>query len=313
MGEYRPISCCNVIYKCITKVLVNRLLPGLDEVISPNQGAFIPHRSIAENVLLAQALVSEYHMDMGVPRCTLKIDLMKAYDSVDWEFILHCLACFGAPSNFIGWIRSCNTSPSFSIALNDTLVGFFHGRKGLRQGDRLSPYLFVLAMEVLSCLLGEATSTGSGFQFHPKCSSLKLTHLCFADDLLLFSAANLSSLRVIHGVLEEFEELSGLKSNPAKSSVFVADLELRAKQVLLDFLQIPEGSLPVRYLGLLSYLLDCRLLIVRVLYLVLLLGLIHGWSSISLLPADYNSLLQFFLACKYIGQGCSFLLRKSSL
>jgi len=82
MGEYRPIFCCNVIYKCITKILANRLLPGLDEVISPNQGAFIPGRSIAKIILLARALVSEYHKDKGSPRCTLKVDLMKAYDSV---------------------------------------------------------------------------------------------------------------------------------------------------------------------------------------------------------------------------------------
>lgn len=117
MGEYRPISCCNVIYKCITKVLANRLLPGLVEVVSLNQGAFIPGRSIGENILLAQALVSEYHRDKRPPRCILKVDLMKAYDFVSWEFLLHCLRCFGPPSNFIGWIKACISFPSFSLLL----------------------------------------------------------------------------------------------------------------------------------------------------------------------------------------------------
>jgi hypothetical protein len=75
MGDYRPISCCNLIYKCITKILANRLIPGLQEVMSPNQGAFIPGRGIAKNILLAQEVVSDYHKENGVARCTLKVDL----------------------------------------------------------------------------------------------------------------------------------------------------------------------------------------------------------------------------------------------
>jgi hypothetical protein len=80
MGDFRPIACCNVIYKCITKITSNRLLPILNDMVSLNQSAFIPSRSISENVLLAQELVRNYHKEEGDPRCTLKIDLMKAYD-----------------------------------------------------------------------------------------------------------------------------------------------------------------------------------------------------------------------------------------
>lgn len=104
MGDYRPIACCNVVHKCITKLLANRLRPGLEDIISLNQGAFIPNRSIAENIILAQELVSDYHKSNGQPRCTLKVDLMKAYDSVSWHFILHCLSSFGAPLKFVNWV-----------------------------------------------------------------------------------------------------------------------------------------------------------------------------------------------------------------
>jgi hypothetical protein len=83
MGDYRPISYCNVIYKCITKILSNRILLVLDSLICRNQSAFIPGRNISENVLLAQELVRNYHRKDSKPRCTLKIDLMKAYDSVN--------------------------------------------------------------------------------------------------------------------------------------------------------------------------------------------------------------------------------------
>ncbi|GLT72077.1 hypothetical protein SLA2020_440400 [Shorea laevis] len=150
MGDYRPIACCNVLYKCITKILSNRLLPLLGDLVGSTQSAFIPSRSISKNVLLAQELVRNYHRNEGHPRCTLKIDLMKAYDSVNWDFLLQCLHCFGFPLNYIGWIKACITSPRFSICLNGTLVGYFEGKKGLGQGDPLSPYLFVIAMEIFS-------------------------------------------------------------------------------------------------------------------------------------------------------------------
>ncbi|XP_062154353.1 uncharacterized protein LOC133862536 [Alnus glutinosa] len=101
VGYFRPISCCNLVYKCITKILANRLVAGVDEVISSNQGAFVPKRSIVENILLTQELVSNYHRTMGKARCTLKIDLMKAYDSLNWDYVFHCLGCLGARSKLL--------------------------------------------------------------------------------------------------------------------------------------------------------------------------------------------------------------------
>jgi hypothetical protein len=110
---------------------------------------------------------------------------MKAYDSVDWEFILHCLTCFGFLAKFTNWVKVCITSPRFSISLNGSLIGYFPGGKGLRQGDPLSLYLFVLATEVFTRIMDDHARKGSGFQFHFRCSRMRLTHLCFADDLLV--------------------------------------------------------------------------------------------------------------------------------
>ncbi|KAA0062888.1 non-LTR retroelement reverse transcriptase-like protein [Cucumis melo var. makuwa] len=176
MEEFRPISCCNVIYKCISKILADRLRVWLPSFIGSNQSAFIPGRSIIDNILLCQELVEGYHLNSGKPRCTLKVDLQKAYDSVNWDFL-----------------------------------------KGVRQGDPLSPFLFVMVMEVLSRMLNKIPQS---FKFHHRCEKVKLTHLTFADDLMIFCAADEPSL-----------------SNEAASHLAAS----------MGFVL---GNLPVRYLGL---------------------------------------------------------------
>lgn len=87
---------------------------------------------MSKNVLLAQELVRNYHRPRGNPRCTMKVDLMKAYDFVDWDFLVHCLFCFEFLARFTKWIKVCITSPRFSISINGTPVGYFRGEKGLR-------------------------------------------------------------------------------------------------------------------------------------------------------------------------------------
>jgi hypothetical protein len=97
VAEFRPIACCNVLYKCITKILANRLNSCLSELISSNQTAFVKGRNISENILLAQELVKGYHKNKGKARCAIKVDLKKAYDSVEWSFILMSLLAVGCP------------------------------------------------------------------------------------------------------------------------------------------------------------------------------------------------------------------------
>lgn len=95
MNDYRPIACCNVVYKCITKILALRLQPILPFIIDQSQAAFVKGRSISDNILLMQELVRSYHKDVLPRRCAIKIDLMKAFDSVDWDFlfdVMHAMA-----------------------------------------------------------------------------------------------------------------------------------------------------------------------------------------------------------------------------
>ncbi|GJR27547.1 hypothetical protein Tco_1103779 [Tanacetum coccineum] len=90
VNDYRPISCCNVIYKCISKIITNRI----KEVVSENQSAFVLGRRFSDNILLTQELMHNYHLKRGSPRCAFKVDIQKAYDTVDWRFLGFIFKCF---------------------------------------------------------------------------------------------------------------------------------------------------------------------------------------------------------------------------
>lgn len=137
---------------------------------------------------------------------------MKAYDSVSLDFIIDVLYTLNTPPHLIAWIRACITTPRFSISINGSLEGYFERKRGLRQGDPLSLYLFVLAMEVLSKLLSGPSSL-LGYKFHYRCAKLNLNHLCFADDILIFAYGNGAAVDQITDVLGKFELMSGLKVN----------------------------------------------------------------------------------------------------
>lgn len=140
MKDYRPISCCNVIYKIISKILANRLKVTLPEFIALNQSAFVKGRLLTKNLLLATELVKDYHKDTISSRCALKIDISKAFDSVQWNFLLKTLEAMNFPAKFIHWITLCVTMASFLVQVNGELAGYFQSERGLRQGCSLSPY-----------------------------------------------------------------------------------------------------------------------------------------------------------------------------
>lgn len=116
----------------------------------------------------------------------MKIDLAKAFDSVNWSFLLTTLRALHIPDQFVRWIELCVCTPSFSVQVNGELVGFFQSKRGLRQGCALLPYLFVICMNVLSRMIDNAAVTEQ-IGYHPRCKNILLTHLCFADDLLVFT------------------------------------------------------------------------------------------------------------------------------
>ncbi|KAK4411703.1 putative ribonuclease H protein [Sesamum angolense] len=168
----------------------------------------------------------------------------KSYDLVQWDFLLEVLKLFKFPTRFIGWIEQCVSSATFSVSLNGSIYGFFPSARGLRQGDPMSPYLFVLVMEIWSTLLRYRVRNAPDYQFHWKCTKQRILSLCFADDILLFCRADIPSIRVIKHTLSEFAELSGLKVNPNKSQIILSRAVQQEKQQMIDILDFQEGSLP---------------------------------------------------------------------
>ncbi|KAK4380831.1 Retrovirus-related Pol polyprotein from type-2 retrotransposable element R2DM [Sesamum angolense] len=162
------------------------LLFVLLPLMSPSQNAFVPGRLISDNVLLAQELFSSYNQCRLPPRCALKVDLRKAFDTVEWDFFIATLRMFGFPAVFIRWIEECVTSAHYSVVVNGGVHGYFAGARGLRQGDPMSPYLFVLVMEVLHMILQQLIEQDGEFRYHWRCQELNLFQLSFADDLILF-------------------------------------------------------------------------------------------------------------------------------
>ncbi|GJV15595.1 RNA-directed DNA polymerase, eukaryota, reverse transcriptase zinc-binding domain protein [Tanacetum coccineum] len=116
--DFRPIACCNVVYKCISKIITNRIKSGLAKLVQNNQSAFIPGRVIQDNIMLSQEILRGYGRKNGPKRCAMKIDLQKAYDTVSWSFLETILVKFGFHSRMVKWIMVCVRTVGFSICIN---------------------------------------------------------------------------------------------------------------------------------------------------------------------------------------------------
>lgn len=188
-------------------------------------------------------------MKHGGPKCcAIKVDIMKAFDTVKWQYLLSMLKAMNFPPNFVRWIELCITTASFSINLNGSLTGNFKASRGLSQGDPLPPYLFILVMEGLTQLL-EKQALSNPFSYHPKCTALNITSLAFADDLFIFSKADVNSVTSIKNTLNVFQEISGLKPNLQKSMVFTSGIKSQTQAAISCILGMQLGTLPIKYLG----------------------------------------------------------------
>jgi exonuclease III len=246
--QYRPICLLNVCFKIFTKVGTNRIMGIAPKVIRPTQSAFIPGRNILEGVVILHETIHELH-SKKLDGVLFKIDFEKAYDKVKWSFLQQTLRLKGFAPRWCELIYQFVQKGSVGVKVNDDIGHFFQTRKGLRQGDPLSPMLFNIVADMLAILIERAKGDGQVGCLIPHLVEGGISILQYADDTILFMEHDLQKAVNMKLILCLFEELSGLKINFHKSELFCFG---KAKDEEHQYRQIfgcEVGVLPFRYLG----------------------------------------------------------------
>ncbi|XP_050229432.1 uncharacterized protein LOC126678581 [Mercurialis annua] len=233
--HFRSISLINGIFKLLSKVLANRLSPLLPDIISANQFGFIRGRSIQDCHMIASEIF---------------ISLLSEKINISWDFILKMLVKFNFDSTWVKWIRSFFDTSQLSVLINGSPSKNFTMGKGVRQGDPLSPMLFVLAVEGLKAIISQSIQQGLFDGVHITCYEEPVSILQFADDTLLFIPNNLDMIRNLLRVLRFFEIISGLSINYSKSSLLGINIDEDALLIAAEILQCSTAHFPISYLGL---------------------------------------------------------------
>ncbi|XP_060177768.1 uncharacterized protein LOC132607701 [Lycium barbarum] len=215
--QFRPISCCTVLV-------------------------------ISDNIILSHELVKGYGRKGISARCMLKVDMQKAYDSVEWVFVEQVLVHLNFPSKFVKWVMECIKTVSYSVRINSTATMPFDAGRGIRQGDPVSPFLFVLVMDYFSRMLKQLKKNPQ-FKHHPRCAKMNLVHLGFADNLLLFCRGDQKSMSLLYKCFLSFSAVSSLVANKDKSSIYFGGVKDDQQQLIMEELGFPKGEMPLRYLG----------------------------------------------------------------
>ncbi|KAM1727381.1 hypothetical protein ACFX12_018028 [Malus domestica] len=222
ISQFRPISLCSTLYKVVTKILVNRLRPIMKSIINPNQVSFIPGRHITDNIIIAQEVLHTFSITRGARGyMAWKIDLSKAYDRLRCDFIREVLVEVGIDDLTVKLIiMDCVSKVDYKIVVNRECSTSFRPERGVRQGDPLSPYLFVLCVEKLGHFISEDVSNKCWKPVKMAKKGPAISHLFFANDIILFSEASISQAKVVKRCLDTFCCLSGQQISFEKSQIF---------------------------------------------------------------------------------------------
>jgi hypothetical protein len=214
--DFRPISLVHSIAKLITKVMANRLAGRLNQLVSPNQSAFIKGRFIQDNFMLVQQTTRFLHQQKQ-PRILLKLDITKAFDSVSWPFLLEVMQHLGFGPIWRDILYGLLYSSTTQVLLNGIPGRRIFHRRGLRQGGPLSPMIFLLVMDVLGSMIGKAAEE----ELLQPLARRALQHQVslYADDVVFFLCPEANDIAITVDILHLFGEASGLRTNLQKSNV----------------------------------------------------------------------------------------------
>ncbi|KAA3468408.1 reverse transcriptase [Gossypium australe] len=248
ISQFRPISLCNVIYKVIAKAIANRLRVVLHKCIDSAQSAFVSGRLITDNVLLAYEILHTLKNKKIGKRglMAVKLDMSKAYDRVDWNFVENVMKKMGFDKGWVDMVMKCVSSVSYSVIINGFASTCFHPHRGLRQGDPLSPFLFLFCGEGLSSLMRLAKAENIIKGVKASRSGLAISHLLFADDCILFAEATERDAISLKQILMEYEQ----NSNALISKNRLTNTQERERMAVSQVLKVRRSIDIERYLGL---------------------------------------------------------------
>ncbi|KAL0457929.1 UNVERIFIED_CONTAM: hypothetical protein Slati_0420100 [Sesamum latifolium] len=248
-SEYRLISLCNVTNKICTKLMTIRLGRVLPKVLSLSQSGFVPRRLLSDNVFLAQELIHSLESRRLETNVIFKLDMAKAYDHVSWEFLYQFLRQKGFLQCWIDLVANVVSNCWFSILVNGSMLGFFHSTQGLRQGDPLSPALFVLTADYLSRGLHRLFAAHP-LMYYQTPSRVRVSHLTYADDMMIFTNICIQNMELIRNFIRAYERVSRQMINSEKSSFIVGrQVPSLQTQLVQNVMGYRLKYLPVTYLG----------------------------------------------------------------
>jgi hypothetical protein len=247
VGDYRPISLVHSFAKLFSKILANRLRPKMHSLVSTNQSAFIKGRNLHDNFMLVRQLARKINSrkEVGV---LLKLDISRAFDSLSWSYLFEVLRHLGFSEIWLRWVAIALRSATTRVLVNGVPGRKIYHARGLRQGDPLSPQLFVLMMEVVTCLIRKAVEQEL---FSPigNCTPEQRLSI-YAGDVVLFVKPNSMDLMAVREILELFGEASGLRVNYLKTSATMIRGTILDKEAVGQALHCNIVDFPIRYLGL---------------------------------------------------------------
>ncbi|KAF5775443.1 putative RNA-directed DNA polymerase [Helianthus annuus] len=248
LKNYRPINLIGIISKVVSKVLANRLKKVIGSVVSDSQSTFLEGNFILDGPLM----VNEIHR--WGEKCKkkgffFKIDFEKAYDNVNWNFLIDSMSKRGFPDRWCQWIKGILKSARSSVLVNGSPTFEFQCFKGLRQGDPISPFLFILVMDVLSSLIDKAKEEGMFKGLKLPNEGPSISHLFYADDATILGEWSSENIINVVRILRIFHLCSGLKINLDKSSLFGMGVNSEDIGGLASSIGCNSGSFPFSYLG----------------------------------------------------------------
>eukprot|EP00253_Pinus_taeda_P032540 PITA_32540 len=245
--KFRPISLCNIIYKIVSKVVALRLKPLLPGIIFPKQSGYVEGSQITDGIILSHEIIHSLKHSKK-PGMLLKIDLSKAFDSISWDYMEKILSAFGFANAWIRWIMNLVSSSFFSILINGIPSSTFCPSRGLRQGDPLSPFLFIIMAEGLGRSLNAAIQSHDlkGINLH---DAPTVSHQQFVDDNMIFGHSSIQEARSLNSLLNNFSAASGACINRVKSQILFFNTHPTTQRSIARILGFSIASLPSKYLG----------------------------------------------------------------